>query len=109
MLGTGDRPSGAEVRAMHDDSVLVAVDAALRSPSFCACGTNLTIAVHDGAAWLECPTLAAPTRLPAALASFLRHALHDSRFVTDVPAAEDPAAARVAEPPAAGCSLPAGA
>ena len=67
---------------MHDDSILVAIDAALRSPAFCACGNNLTIAVHDDAAWLECASLAKPSRLP----SVIREVLHDRRFVIDTPA-----------------------
>jgi hypothetical protein len=71
---------------MHDDSVLVAIDAALRSPAFCGCGNNLTIAVHSDGAWLECATFASPTRLPARIAPFVRSLLHDRRFVVDVPA-----------------------
>jgi hypothetical protein len=77
-----------EVRAMHDDTVLVAIDAALRSPAFCACGNTLTIAVHDGAAWLECPTFAAPSRLPAAVSRILRDLGHDRRRIIELPAAE---------------------
>jgi len=66
---------------MHDDSVLVAIDAALRSPAFCACGKNLTVSIHDEAAWLQCATLAGPSRLPA----FIREALHDHRWLVDLP------------------------
>jgi len=66
---------------MHDDSVLVAIDAALRSPAFCACGKNLTVAIHDEAAWLQCATLAGPSRLPA----FIREALHDHRWLVEWP------------------------
>ena len=66
---------------MHDDSVLVAIDAALRSPSFCGCGNSLTIAVHDDAAWLECASFAQPSRLP----SILREMLHDRRYVVETP------------------------
>ncbi len=78
------RTAGAlEVRALHDDSVLVAIDAALRSPAFCACGNNLTVTVHDGAAWLTCASLSNPSRLP----SFIREGLHDRRWVVDLPQA----------------------
>jgi hypothetical protein len=73
---------------MHDDSVLVAVDAALRPPAFCACGDNLTISVRDDVVWLECVRFSEPTRLPAAVASFVRGLLHDRRFVIDLPATE---------------------
>ena len=66
---------------MHDDSVLVAIDAAFQAPSFCTCGKTLDIGVHDGAAWLECPTYASSTRLPAPVASMVRGMLHDRRFV----------------------------
>jgi len=66
---------------MHDDSVLVAIDAALRSPAFCGCGDSLTIAVHEDAAWLECASLAGPSRLP----SILREMLHDRQFVIETP------------------------
>jgi uncharacterized protein (DUF2252 family) len=69
---------------MHDDSVLVAIDAALRSPAFCACGNNLTITVRGTAAYLECASLTGPSRLP----TLLRELLHDRSWVVDVPAAE---------------------
>jgi hypothetical protein len=72
---------------MHDDSVLVAIDAALRSPSFCGCGDTMTITVRDDAVWLECAALSAPSRLPAPVASFVRSMLHDHRFVVDIPGA----------------------
>lgn len=70
---------------MHDDSVLVAIEAALHSPAWCACGDILTISVHDGAAWLECPAYAAPSRLPAMVSGFLRDLGHDRRRVVEVP------------------------
>ena len=38
---------------MHDDSILVAIEAALSRPAFCSCGTQLHLATHDGAVWLE--------------------------------------------------------
>jgi hypothetical protein len=80
---------------MHDDSVLVAIDAALRSPAFCACGNNLTITVQDDAAWLECASLSKPSRLP----SLLRELLHDRTFVIETPAA-------VAQPEARPVTVP---
>ncbi len=79
---------------MHDDTVLVAIDAALRSPAFCACGNNLTIAIRDDAAWLECASLAGPTRLPAPVARVVRTMLHDRKFVIEVPPVAGPAGAR---------------
>lgn len=75
---------------MNDTHVLEAIDAAQGRISFCPCGEPLTIGVHDGAAWLECPRFAQPTRLPSRLAflvAFAREVLHDRRFVVDVPAA----------------------
>jgi hypothetical protein len=79
---------------MHDDSILVAIDAALRSPAFCGCGNSLTIAVHDDAAWLECLSLGKPSRLP----SIVRKMLHDRTFVIDTPPAVQ-SAGRVAKAP----------
>jgi hypothetical protein len=69
---------------MHDDSVLAAIEAALAHPAFCGCGTNLTIRIHGGGAWLECATLARPSRLPRPIAGIVR-SLHDRRFVIEVP------------------------
>ncbi|MCJ7710694.1 MAG: hypothetical protein MUQ32_07650 [Chloroflexi bacterium] len=73
---------------MHDDSVLVAVDAALRSPSFCSCGSDLTITVRNDVVWLECVRFAAPARLPDPLATFVRELMHDRRLVIRIPAAQ---------------------
>ena len=72
---------------MHDDSVLVAIDAALSSPAMCACGDSMTVTTQDDAVWLECVRRQGPSRLPAPIASFVRGALHDRRFVIDLPAA----------------------
>jgi len=69
---------------MHDDSVLVAIEAALAHPAFCGCGANLTVRVHDGGAWLECATLGRPSRLPAPIAAIVR-SLHDRRLVVELP------------------------
>jgi len=83
---------------MHDDSILVAVDAALLSTSHCACGRNLTTAVDGDAAWLECVAFAQPSRLPAPIASRVRGVLHDRRFVARVPDRVTPVAAKVEAP-----------
>ena len=72
---------------MHDDSVLVAIDAAFSSPAMCSCGDSLVITTRDGAVWLECVRRQGPSRLPAPLASIVRDMLHDRRFVIDLPAA----------------------
>jgi hypothetical protein len=78
---------------MHDDSILVAVEAALSRPAFCSCGTQLSLNTHDGAVWLECPTFAAPSRLPANVIDFLREIAHDRRHVVAVPETDATAAA----------------
>ena len=78
---------------MHDDSVLVAVEAALRSPAFCVCGAQHTLNTHDGALWLECPKLSGPSRLPDGVASFFRQLAHERRHVIDLPEVESPMAA----------------
>ena len=72
---------------MHDDSVLVAIDDATRTPPFCICGKYLAVVEAADAMWLECPVFSQPTRLPAALASGLRSTLHDRRFVVEIPEA----------------------
>lgn len=81
---------------MHDDSVLVAIEDAFRSPAFCVCGNNLTVAIHDDAAWQECAAYARPSRLPRPLATLVRELLHERHFLVDVPPA--PAAVQVAIP-----------
>jgi len=85
---------------MTDISTLVAIDAANASRNMCYCGKSLDMTAHDGAIWLECPALTAPTRLPAALASFLRKSVHDRTFVVELPAAPavEPAPAKAARP-----------
>jgi len=77
---------------MHDDSILVALEAALSRPSFCSCGNILGLATHDGGAWLECPAFEQPSRLPSGLALFVRELGHDRRLVAELPDA-DPALA----------------
>jgi hypothetical protein len=66
---------------MRDDSTMVAIEATLRSAAACLCGNALDIAAHDGALWLECPSFASPTRLPARLARELRALTHSRTFV----------------------------
>ena len=78
---------------MHDDSVLVAVDSALRQPAFCSCGTQLSLNTHDDALWLECPTFDAPSRLPDGVVHVYRELAHDRRHVIDLPEVESPMAA----------------
>jgi hypothetical protein len=97
------------VRPMHDDSVLVAIDEALRSPAFCACGSNLTIAIRGNAAWLECTAFSRPSRLPKPLATFVNEMLHDRRFVIELPAPVPGEALPAARPAAATRTAPAGA
>ena len=71
--------------AYENTAALVAIDAALQTPSWCACDKVLDLAAHDGALWLECPTFSQPTRLPAAVSRFVRTALHERSFVLDLP------------------------
>ena len=74
---------------MNDAHLLDTIDAALSRPTFCACGEHLALAVHDDAAWLECPRLTEPSRLPSRLAGLtvlVRAFLHDRRFVVELPA-----------------------
>jgi hypothetical protein len=72
---------------MHDDSVLVAVDDATRTPTFCNCGKYLAVVEADDAMWLECPVYAEPSRLPASITKAMRTILHDRRFVVEIPEA----------------------
>lgn len=74
---------------MHDDSVPVAIEDALRSPAFCACGGSLALTTRDASVWLECQAFGRPSRLPAPLAAFLRELVHDRTFVIGLPG--DPA------------------
>ncbi len=71
---------------MYENSVLVAIETALRSPTFCACGSTLDLKSHDDSLWLECDALSKPSRLP--LMKFLRDGLHDRHFVADLPEPE---------------------
>lgn len=72
---------------MHDDSVLVAIEDATRTPNFCNCGKYLAVVQSDDAMWLECPTFTQPSRLPAVIAAFVRSTLHDRQFVVEIPEA----------------------
>lgn len=87
---------------MHDDTVLVAIEAALRYPAYCACGRNLTIATRDGAAWLECAAFAQPSLLPGPVTSIVRTLLHDRSFVIRVPPPDLGAPVQGALPASAG-------
>ena len=69
---------------MRDDSVLVAVEDALRRPAYCACGSPQRIETHDGAIWLECTAFGRPSRLPKGLALFVRDFGHDRKLVFDL-------------------------
>jgi hypothetical protein len=69
---------------MIDTNVITAIEAALDGPAYCHCGTPSTVAVHDGAAWLECPTFGQPSRLPARIATLTRELLHDRLFIIEV-------------------------
>ena len=70
---------------MHDDSVLVAVEAALpTTPRFCVCGRQVVVAIHDDAVWVECPTLGTA----GGPLAFLRSWIHDREFLVQVPEAE---------------------
>lgn len=74
---------------MNDTYALDTIDAALSGPAFCLCGEHLALAVHDDAAWLECPRFARPSRLPARLSGLTtvaRELFHDRRFVVELPA-----------------------
>ena len=82
---------------MNDVHVLEAIDAALRRPAFCTCGDYLTVAVHDDAAWLECPTFARPSRWPAAVVAVERALFHERRLIIDLPL-PGPSRARAAVP-----------
>jgi hypothetical protein len=91
---------------MHDDTVLVAIDEALRSPVSCACGKRLEITARDSSVWLECSTFGRPSRLPAALAAFLRELVHNRAFVIGIPTDLEPAPAVVSVPAVARRALP---
>ena len=72
---------------MRDDTVLTAIEASLRLPSFCGCGESMTVAVHENAAWLECAAYGRPSSLPTRLAGIVRSVFHDRRFIIQVPEA----------------------
>ena len=73
---------------MHDDTILAAIDAALRLPSFCVCwDAACRRAVDDDAAWLDCVTSAVLFRLAGGVSQLVRGLVHHRRVVIDVPAA----------------------
>jgi hypothetical protein len=71
---------------MHEESVLVAVESALRSRASCFCGRDLDLVSRDEALWLACPVFDQPSRLPAPVASLIRELLHERSVVIRVPA-----------------------
>ena len=69
---------------MRDDSVLVAVEDALRRPAYCSCGKPQRVETHDGAIWLECTAFERPSRLPKGFALFLRELAHDRTLIIEL-------------------------
>jgi hypothetical protein len=78
---------------MRDDSVLVAVEDALRRPAYCGCGSPQRIETHDNAIWLECTAFERPSRLPKGLALFVRDFAHDRKLVIELEDADSAALA----------------
>jgi hypothetical protein len=76
---------------MHDDSILTAIDDALRGPAYCSCGKSLTVNARDAGIWLECHAYERPTRLPAPLALFIRDLGHERRLLIELPTDTTPA------------------
>jgi hypothetical protein len=72
---------------VRDDIILTAIDEAVGSKALCACGKEFHLTERGDMLWLECPTFAGPTRLPASAASFLRELVHDRRPVAALPSA----------------------
>lgn len=90
---------------MNDDILLFAIDDAVGASAICSCGKELRAVERDRTVWLECPTFAMPSRLPARLATLLLDAAHDRRPVGTLPSSTSPvpeaqasAAAPVARP-----------
>lgn len=78
---------------MRDDSVLVAVEDALRRPAYCSCGKPQRVETHDGAIWLECIAFEQPSRLPKGFALFVRDITHDRKLIIELPEVDAPALA----------------
>lgn len=72
---------------MRDDAILTAIDEALGASARCDCGHELLPAAHDDTLWLECPTFASASWLPARVARFFREIAHSRRVVAALPPA----------------------
>jgi hypothetical protein len=86
---------------MRDDTILTAIDEAVGASARCDCGSELLIAEHGDALWLECPIFSSASRLPARLALFLREATHSRRIVAALPLAPSAAPVVAGQPVAA--------
>jgi hypothetical protein len=102
-LGIGAEGQEREVRAARRP-VLVAIDQALRSPAYCACGESLEVTTHGASVWLECLAFGRPSRAPAMVALLLRELVHDRTRVIAIPSDLAPASAAVSRPATAGCN-----
>jgi hypothetical protein len=69
---------------MRDDTILTAIDEAVGSSARCACGKELHPTVDHDTVWLECPTFAGDSVLPARVAAFIRAITHDRRPVASL-------------------------
>jgi hypothetical protein len=94
---------------MRDDTILAAIDEALGSSTRCACGKELYPSADDDTVWLECPTFAGPSLLPAAVAAFIRSLTHDRRPVASLAPRPTEVDAAVVRPLPAPAVRPAGA
>ena len=90
---------------MRDDTILTAIDEALGASARCTCGKEFHLAERGDLLWLECPTFAGTTRLPARAVFLFREMTHDRRPVAVLPSA--PVAAPVAVTRPAAVSRPA--
>jgi len=70
---------------MRDDIFLTAIDEAMGTTALCACGKEFTLVERGDMLWLECPTFAGVSRLPARAVSFFREMVHDRRPVAALP------------------------
>lgn len=76
---------------MRHDTLLVAIEAALRTPTLCPCGETMDIAARDGSLWLECRSFGAPSRLPARFVDTFRSLVHARSYVCpDAPDEAEP-------------------
>jgi len=70
---------------VNDDMILTAIDEAVGASALCACGKEFHLEERDDVLWLECPTFAGSSRLPARLATFVHEMTHDRRAVAALP------------------------